>query len=112
MFHSLIEWLFLRDLQIAVIGFLLTWPLSFSSTSQADTINLVIKGSSTILPIPQNVAEQFENQCGNVEVHVIRLSDINASEMPLTVNSAIDQHETLLDSVHSINRPLLMFTNV
>jgi phosphate transport system substrate-binding protein len=49
---------------------LLTGLLALSHTSHADTANLVIKGSTTILPIAQSIAEEFERQCPGTTVEV------------------------------------------
>ena len=44
--------------------------LLFSHAPLAETTRLVIKGSTTVLPIAQRIAEEFERKCGNVEVGV------------------------------------------
>jgi phosphate transport system substrate-binding protein len=49
---------------------LLTCLLAFSNTSLADTTRLVIKGSTTILPIAQSIAEEFERQCPDTRIQV------------------------------------------
>ena len=40
------------------------------SHSNAEITNLYVKGSTTILPIAQDIAEAFERQCDDVKVHV------------------------------------------
>lgn len=49
---------------------LLTGLLALGHASHADTANLIIKGSTTILPIAQSIAEEFERQCPNTKVQV------------------------------------------
>ena len=46
--------------------------LAFSQSSIAEIANLVIKGSTTILPIARSIAEKFEHQCENVHQRLAR----------------------------------------
>ena len=57
-------------LRAALAAFSLALLLAFSQASLAEVTKLVIKGSTTILPIAQRIAQDFENQCGNVEIEV------------------------------------------
>jgi phosphate transport system substrate-binding protein len=54
----------------AAVALLLTGLMALTHTSHADTVNLVIKGSTTILPIAQSIAEEFERQCPDTKVQV------------------------------------------
>ena len=56
--------------------------LAFSQSSIAETANLVIKGSTTILPIARSIAEEFEHQCVNVTVKVSGGGSARASLAP------------------------------
>ena len=70
MFSSQIKKTVLQHSRISVITLILTCLLAFSQSSLAETANLVIKGSTTILPIARSIAEEFEHQCENVTVKV------------------------------------------
>ena len=48
----------------------LTCVLAYNNASGAEVARLLVKGSTTILPIAQRIAEDYENQCGNIEVTV------------------------------------------
>ena len=74
-----------------------------SSTAAADTNNLVIKGSTTILPIAQRVAEAFEQHFQNVKVWVSGggsaggiLALVMGEADIATSSSFINEHELML----------------
>lgn len=102
MFNSQIKKTVLLHLRISVIALIMACLLAFSQSSIAEIANLVIKGSTTILPIARSIAEEFEHQCENVTVKV---SGGGSAE------GIIGSRQTMMDGIYLINRPLFMFTN-
>ena len=70
MFFAHLEHTFLRRIfsQTAIV--LLSCLSLYYPAAYADTTKLVIKGSTTILPIAQRMAEEFELYCENLKVDV------------------------------------------
>lgn len=102
MFNSQIKKTVLRHSRISVITLILTCLLAFSQSSIAETANLVIKGSTTILPIARSIAVEFEHQCENV---TIKFSGGGSAE------GIIGSRQTMMDVTYLIKRPLFMFTS-
>ena len=67
-----IERLHVSDfMRSAVVGLLLVYLFSFSSSSEAENTMLVVKGSTTILPIALGIGTKFQNNYPGVEVQTI-----------------------------------------
>jgi ABC-type phosphate transport system substrate-binding protein len=81
-FSSQIKKTVLQHSRISVITLILTCLLAFSQSSLAETSNLVINGSTTILPIARSIAEKFEHQCENVTVKPVAAVRPRASLAP------------------------------
>jgi len=101
-FNSQIKKTVLLHSRISVIALIMACLLAFSQSSIAETANLVIKGSITILPIARSIAEEFEHQCENVTVKV---SGGGSAE------GIIGSRQTMMDVTYLIKRPLFMFTS-
>ena len=61
--YFLIERLHVSDcMKLVVASLLFTYLFSFSSSSEAVNTKLVIKGSTTILPIALDIGSEFQKQ--------------------------------------------------
>lgn len=105
-----IERLHVTDfMRSAVVGLLFVYLFSFSGSSEAENTTLVVKGSTTILPIALGIGTQFQNKFPGVEVQTLGGGSIEGikalimGEADIAMSSTfISDHEIRLARQHNV----------
>ena len=83
--------------RLAMIGILILQLTTFSTISRADSATLVIKGSTTIMPLARRIGEAFENLHAGLSVKVSGGGSANGIRALINGNADIATSSTFIN---------------